>query len=76
MIPLRARGIVTLTKVVHGIPRAKMVSMMMIQEGGQAAGGGEHQQVLQDVLDILIRLLSEKDSFIYLAAIQALAVLR
>lgn len=71
MIPLRARGIVTLTKVVHGIPRAKMVSM--IQEIGEASEG---HQVLQEVLNLSIRLLAEKDSFIYLAAIQGLAVLR
>ena len=72
MIPLRARGIVTLTKVVHGIPRAKMVSM--IQEA--AGDDGSSHQVLQDVLDLLMRLLADKDSFVYLAAIQSLGVLR
>ena len=71
MVPLRARGITTITKVVHALPRERLV-VAVAAEGADE----EARESVSQVAEVLVGMLADADSYVYLAAVQALAVLR
>ena len=78
MVPLRARGVVTLTRVLHAMPRRgrgkdKGAGIVVVGEEEEEEG---EEAVLRAVVALLLEMLADADSFVYLAAVQGLAVLR
>jgi hypothetical protein len=82
MVPLRARGLVTLTKVLHNLPRQKQQQpqqqkrvVVLGEEGEKEEEGKEEGSPVMQALELLLLLLRDRDSFVYLAAVQGLSVL-
>eukprot|EP00624_Nannochloropsis_granulata_P007641 evm.model.NODE_886_length_11563_cov_32.173485.1 len=90
MVPLRARGLVTLTKVLHSLPRQQQQQqqqqpppltkrlVVVVSESGEEVEKGTEcssRSPVEQALDLLLLLLCDKDSFVYLAAVQGLSVL-
>lgn len=80
LVPLRARGLVTLTKVLHNLPRqssnTKKPGIVVVgEEKEDKKEDNETPPAVEQALDLLLALLKDTDSFVYLAAVQGLAVL-